>query len=1143
MWSQGGVYVDTDFESIVALDVFLRSDDEFVSAEDNGNDWLFNAFMASTSRHPLAHALMMEAVRRVELRSYTGNPLSVTGPVMAACVFRHITGKSPLTFVDSARTGNGTVAGIRLLQMHRPGQCYFGVVRDPARMATLGALFYSDYLEKRAEMRFYRPELNGRTYNEMFYGGDIYWSNRAVSVRMADAEATMPSDEEVAEPSIPEASQSPESSIHAPLHHCTRGLSVELDRAMLRSALVNVTFPEVVNRPQMLHPRVAVTEDVITRRIPWRIAQVHGSPTLPAAEVALMQTLMRASHQAFNETKESRVAVEYEFFDRQAAINFTTTWCPEAATADAFNEHWRVVRQMDTFRYCYLWTQGGVVVDTDVELLASLDDILLPGDELVLVEYDATPTLFSGFIAAAPGNLLIHTALTAPYAIGDERLRVAFGERPSDVGRNCAAGHLLPDWKVRMLNYVHDAGCVLGVIEDFVSGDHGGAPARRSLMLRGYAGRDRRIVTDYFGDDGAFAWQNQWVRLEIDEKQFKPLEDGVWSPTLCFPQWPSATRDTLANAYPEGPETQFAAGALDAPSRGRGPWPPLVDLTTLPPVSIVLPIVHRASEAPRGQSEAAVVTEGVSPEEEDVPFQWVLTWCTLAKKIFAFDSVAVPCEQKSVVAQYRNAACAAVYGDAVTVHLIGAAGHAGSTAGSDRPRGDADATGHAAITGVFIRARAAAALGNASDEGGDSTTTTMARAPPTGMDSAAAIATGSNVSNRRRQETAMTTPSRSNASTSLVTPRPWIDVFVRCDADMLPDAVAVDATAVAIRPPPVGSNDVHDVAETVTTFAAGVTYTLHLKSRCACVGGCGMAAWFSQPTALSSTTEASSKHRAARQPSHRDDVDALGAVTLVAKEIRTESRRSSGATSLPADMHRRPPMAAPVTEGSRPLLSPVNRTAFELWLRQHLGLSAPLVPPDHLRRCLRRVPRHHRECLQHGSWCVASTTGVRRGGPKPLRPATCEVNRRDAWLSLSLVDAGGRRHNDAAPPTTTCGPAPAPGLVNASSLERCLAAVADAPGVNVVAFCEPPRRTQVDSPALASTAVSGNRSSPAAQGFQCLAARCSPTAAIVEAAVALRSVKEAVKAQAVAEKRLSTMLPFESCDVWVRNAFAHRGQR
>ena len=73
LWSQGGVYIDTDFEGIVPLDAFLRPDDEFVVPEDNHNDYLFNAFMASTSKHPLAYALMMEAVRRVEFRHHIGS--------------------------------------------------------------------------------------------------------------------------------------------------------------------------------------------------------------------------------------------------------------------------------------------------------------------------------------------------------------------------------------------------------------------------------------------------------------------------------------------------------------------------------------------------------------------------------------------------------------------------------------------------------------------------------------------------------------------------------------------------------------------------------------------------------------------------------------------------------------------------------------------------------------------------------------------------------------------------------------------------------------------------------------------------------------------------------------------------------------
>ena len=539
LWSHGGVYVDTDFESMVPMDSFLRIEDEFVSVEDNGNGWVFNAFIACTPKHQLAHGLMMEAVRRVELRYHAGNPLSVTGPWMAACVFRQVTGMSPLDFIVAARAGKG---GIRLLKMDRPDYCYAGTLRDPTRMG-LGPLFYADYLEKHDEMRFYRPELTGAKYHDMFERGDIYWSNRAVRAAMEEATMKRLPAEFHHAPSA--ANNDAGERRHVDLNsnstrhldtgagrNCPKGLTVSQEAAMWHSVFVNVTIPASADAAGALvpspsrHPtdgshRLSNSRTTTATppnhpllgappRIPRRIIQGHWSPFLQAAEVALMKRV-ESMHRRVDATgsaaelhlrsQQHSHDFEYYFFNLSGALHFTKLWCPDAAKTEAFLKG-RPSTQMDTFRYCFLWTKGGIALDTDLDVRVPLDDILLPTDELVLVEHDSAPSLFSGFIAAAPGNPLIHAALMANHGeedgvitgrmpSADHRLQMAFGERPSEKERNCAVGLLLPEWKARLLSYVRDRGCALGAIEDVFAAERSAVGLPRDLVVHGYPGRVR----------------------------------------------------------------------------------------------------------------------------------------------------------------------------------------------------------------------------------------------------------------------------------------------------------------------------------------------------------------------------------------------------------------------------------------------------------------------------------------------------------------------------------------------------------------------------------------------------------------------------------------------------------------------------
>ena len=111
LWKLGGVYLDTDFEALQPLDVVLQETDEWLTAEDNHLGWIFNAFVASAADHPLSRALLFEATRRTEERYLLGSVLSITGPDMAADVFRRLAGFDAVPFDNTRRRVGAAAAG------------------------------------------------------------------------------------------------------------------------------------------------------------------------------------------------------------------------------------------------------------------------------------------------------------------------------------------------------------------------------------------------------------------------------------------------------------------------------------------------------------------------------------------------------------------------------------------------------------------------------------------------------------------------------------------------------------------------------------------------------------------------------------------------------------------------------------------------------------------------------------------------------------------------------------------------------------------------------------------------------------------------------------------------------------------------
>ena len=89
----GGVYLDADMQAgAQPLSAVIRPTDEFVSPDDCGNNYVYNAFIACTPGHEYMKWALNAAVYRITKREYGSDPLWITGPRLLQDILQEYTG-------------------------------------------------------------------------------------------------------------------------------------------------------------------------------------------------------------------------------------------------------------------------------------------------------------------------------------------------------------------------------------------------------------------------------------------------------------------------------------------------------------------------------------------------------------------------------------------------------------------------------------------------------------------------------------------------------------------------------------------------------------------------------------------------------------------------------------------------------------------------------------------------------------------------------------------------------------------------------------------------------------------------------------------------------------------------------------------
>ena len=104
-----------------------------------------------------------------------------------------------------------------------------------------------------------------------------------------------------------------------------------------------------------------------------------------------------------------------EYFEKNPITEFPNV-------IQVFNSFTTGAHKADLFRYYYLYLEGGIYIDTDLELLGNID-LVIKDYQFVSVESAHPNVLFNGFIAVIPKHKMLYDFLKMTYNLKNVQLQ------------------------------------------------------------------------------------------------------------------------------------------------------------------------------------------------------------------------------------------------------------------------------------------------------------------------------------------------------------------------------------------------------------------------------------------------------------------------------------------------------------------------------------------------------------------------------------------------------------------------------------------------------------------------------------------------------------------------------------------------
>ena len=186
------------------------------------------------------------------------------------------------------------------------------------------------------------------------------------------------------------------------------------------------------------------------RKIPYIIMQTNEKDEVPKAMANAIESI-----------KERNVDCDYFYFTDEDAKDYLAKHF-EPRVLKAYKKVKPGAFKADLFRYCFLYKNGGIYIDTGMVCLRNLSDYIRHDDTFVSPEDNGTGGIFNAFICCTPGHPIVKKALDIALTNIEKN---DYGNHPLDVTGPTVLGNAFRDVMQMDVIVTKTMGTVLGLIK------------------------------------------------------------------------------------------------------------------------------------------------------------------------------------------------------------------------------------------------------------------------------------------------------------------------------------------------------------------------------------------------------------------------------------------------------------------------------------------------------------------------------------------------------------------------------------------------------------------------------------------------------------------------------------------------------